>query len=126
MASVLRPPASGKLGERITLQRNTPTINSRGAEEMAWANLATAPTVWALVQGASGGEQIQDNRDLRVARHRITIRWRTDLTTDDRVIWHASGGDRTLAIDDINDPFDPPRVCLQLACYEVIGEAKIG
>lgn len=125
MAARLKYMHTGLLRERITFQRNTPTVNSRGAEARVWANLASVPSVWARVQGALGGERVQDNRELPVARHQITIRWRTDITPDDRIIWHASGGDRTLAIDDLGDP-DDMRQWLQLSCYEVVGEEAIG
>lgn len=125
MAARLDRMDAGSLRERITLQRNTPTVNSRGAETRGWADFASVPTVWARVQWAPGGERVQDNRELPVARHLITIRWRTDITPDDRVIWHASGGDRTLAIDDLGDP-DDMRQWLQLSCYEVVGEEAIG
>lgn len=125
MATRLHSMHIGLLDERITLQRNTPTVNSRGAETRVWANFASVPTVRARVQAAPGGERVQDNRELPVSRHTVTIRWRTDITPDDRVIWHASGGDRTLAIDDLGDP-DNMRRWLQLACYEVVGEEAIG
>lgn len=106
----------GKMRERITWQSFTVSQDAVGEPIKTWANLATAPTVWANVtpqpngeRFVSGGEQVLAELTLRV-----TIRYRTDLTVQMRGLW----GSRTLLVENVFDP-NSQREFLVLMCKEI-------
>jgi len=75
---------AGELRERITLQANTPTRDSTGAEVPHWADVAT---VWAHVVAVSGNESINQTVGVVAVAYQITIRDRDDLDPALRVIY---------------------------------------
>lgn len=105
----------GKLRQRITWQSATVSQDAYGEPIKTWANLGTNPTVWADIQAqpsgerfVSGGEQVQS-----VMRHKVKIRYRTDLTVQMRGVW----GSRYLYIENVNDP-DGRKALLLVTCRE--------
>lgn len=91
----MRALEAGEFRDYVTLQRVTESANAIGtAGTAAWANLATAPSVWALIEPLTGREALTGDRVQAEATHRIRIRHRTDLRAKDRVTL----GSRTFGI----------------------------
>lgn len=73
---------SGKLRQRIELQRKTETQNDIGYPEEAWV---TFDTVWADVRPEKGTEVLKANRDVATEYATVFIRYRDDVTALNRV-----------------------------------------
>lgn len=87
---------AGQFDQRIKLQSKSVTRNGIGEEVVSWVDTAT---VWARVEPIRGREffaaaQMQDATD-----HRITIRYRTGVTRDMRVMWGTTALDIVSVID---------------------------
>jgi SPP1 family predicted phage head-tail adaptor len=76
----------GTMRHRIALQNSTPSGDSRGGSSLSWA---TADTVWAEVKPLSGSEALRGMEMQDRITHRITIRFRDDITINakSRVLW---------------------------------------
>lgn len=71
------------LKRRITFQRATVTTDSDGVSTKTWEDFAT---VWAAFQESKRGKEFEGAAALEVEnRLDITLRFRTDLTTDMRI-----------------------------------------
>lgn len=83
---------AGKLRHRVTIQKNTPTRDTDGAEIDSWSNVAT---VWGAVEYLSGNERYVDfgAQDSATANVRITIRYRASLDPSMRVTWKGTAFD---------------------------------
>lgn len=75
---------AGKLDQRVTLQSVSSTTDAGGGRVETWATVAT---LWASVRPMSGRERLQADQLESPANYRVTIRRRTDLTTDKRILW---------------------------------------
>jgi SPP1 family predicted phage head-tail adaptor len=90
---------SSKLDQRLTIEKPSVAQDaSFGAESVTWSTLAT---VWGkvadVVNTRRGGEEtVEQNVRVRSSLTQITIRYRSDVTTDMRIQWTARG--RTLQI----------------------------
>lgn len=82
----------GELRERVTFQRRTEAVDSAGSVSLTWA---TAATVWARMEPVSASRPMVAERPEPRARWRLTIRYRSDLTSVDRVTWRS----RTFDLD---------------------------
>lgn len=88
----------GQLNRRITIQRKTVTLDpSYGTEVVTWVALATR--IAANVQDVLPGKSESAANGIRIATQptRIRIRYRSDVTSDMRVILHTAV-DRTCQI----------------------------
>lgn len=85
----MAPPAIGVLRDRVDLQSSTDSLDAFGQPARTWTTYAT---VWAKVQGQSGGEAQQANHQYSTVQYRITIRRRTDVSATHRAVW----GSKTL------------------------------
>ncbi len=83
----------GFLNRRIEI--DTPVATSDGS--FAWTPLAT---LWAGFSRLSVSERDEDGRSLGVVRWRFTIRWRTDVTSGNRIVY----GQRLFRIIATADP----------------------
>lgn len=98
--------AAGRMDRRITFQTFTESQDGAGEPVKTWANLATNPTVWAEVLPLaltmrSGGEEIfEADQVLAQAEARFRIRYRSDITTEMRVV-HASENFDILSVAEI-------------------------
>jgi len=79
----------GKLDQRVTLQRSTGTADGIGGTTQTWANITTAPTVWAKVTPRIGREAMENGRMNASAIATFTIRYRDDITELDRLQWRG-------------------------------------
>ncbi|WP_407280604.1 phage head closure protein [Aromatoleum evansii] len=87
---------AGQFDKRVTLQSKSVTRNSIGEEVVSWVDVAT---VWARVEPIRGREffaaaQMQDATD-----HRVTIRYRTGVVREMRVVWGSLTLDIVSVID---------------------------
>lgn len=103
----------GPLRERVTIERATRSADSSGGSVVSWAPLGHAPTVWARVEPLSGGEALQAMRLEARITHRVTLRWRDDVSATMRLVWRA----RVLNIRAVTNP-DERRRYLELLCEE--------
>lgn len=83
--------STGSLSERVTIEQEARTSNGQGGYTTGWSPLAT---VWAEVIPLSGDEAITAQVERAVARYRVSIRRRDDVTAKHRLIWRG----QTLAI----------------------------
>lgn len=108
----------GKLRHRITIQTPTITRSDRGAEVLTWADTAT---VYADIRTVGGQEQVIANQlETATLLHTITIRYRTGLTSKQRIKW----GTRYFAVEAIIERDNRLRM-LDLSCRELVGDAEV-
>ena len=72
----------GALDRRIVIEQAALSPDGGGGGAVTWTALAT---IWGQLQAVGGGEAAQGQRQFGAARHRITIRRRTDVTAAMRV-----------------------------------------
>lgn len=101
---------AGQLRQRITVQSATRTTDEGGGHTTTWADLAS---LWANVEALGGSERYAAQAVEGVADYTVTIRYRSDVTRLNRVLF----GDRTLAIRAAFDPDSSGRM-LVLLCRE--------
>ncbi len=101
---------AGKLREPLELMQPTRTKDAVGGTAVEWNLLAD---VWGEVVGAGGGETFDGVQVSAETTHVVTIRHRTDVTTDMRFNWDS----RVLEILSLSDP-DGRREFLILQCVE--------
>lgn len=89
--------AAGKLRERVTIERPVRTPDGAGGADVTWEALAT---VWAEVVALGGTEAALGERMEARAPHRVTIRFRDDVTAEMRLAWRGGA----LAIRGLRDP----------------------
>jgi SPP1 family predicted phage head-tail adaptor len=75
-------PDPGALRDRITIEREVSTDMGGGGSEVGWSQLAQ---VWAQILPARGGEQLQAAALGATTLYYITIRWRSDVTEQQRI-----------------------------------------
>jgi SPP1 family predicted phage head-tail adaptor len=101
---------AGRLRHRITLQEERPTRDSYKAEVLGWVDVAT---VWAAVEPLRGREYFSAQQVNSEVSHRVTIRYRSGVTSAMRVLF----GSRVLQIDGVINVNEQNRE-LQLMCIE--------
>lgn len=104
--------AAGKLDKRISIRAQTTSRNTLNQKLPVWTEI-TNGRVWAKVQPVSAREGMQANANQAELSHRITIRYRDDITPEMR-IWY---GTRQLAITGIRDPLEKHEY-LEITCVE--------
>jgi SPP1 family predicted phage head-tail adaptor len=68
---------TGTLRQRVSLQAEQRTSDTAGGYALAWTTLAT---VWANIKPITGKEVLAAGRLETRITHKITVRWRKDLT----------------------------------------------
>lgn len=106
----------GKLRERVTIQ-NRPAGNA-GTRGEPGGEFTDAQTVAAAVQYLSGTETQLARRQFATASHEVEMYWTPKLSTNSRLNWHASEGDRVLQVRGIEN-VDNANQWLILQCEEV-------
>lgn len=87
----------GKLDQRVTIQEPTEVRDASGGFTLTWANIGTAPTVWAAVEPSSAGETREGEKATARASYSVRMRYRADITAKIRLSWRG----RTLQIEGI-------------------------
>lgn len=82
-----QPYGAGELTERVTLRRYTETKNAYGTLSHTPSTVAT---VWALVRPLSGSERDRAQQTEERANYLVVIRYRSDLTEKDYIVWRGS------------------------------------
>lgn len=89
---------AGRLDRRITLQSSVATRDAAGGMVETWSDVAT---VWAQVRNLSAREvQLAAQRGAAV-KAAVTVRYRTGLATDMRVVFEDGSTAPILWIDEI-------------------------
>ena len=101
---------AGRLRHRVDLQSVAESQSGTGAVKRSWSTYAT---VWAEVRPAQGGERFTAQRVTAETTHTVRIRWRSGVTTADRVKFGA----RVFEIESILNPDERDRE-LVLLCKE--------
>lgn len=101
----------GDLKRRILIEQVGRARDAVGGQVEAWGELAT---VWAKVEPLSATERYWRQQTAGQASHRVTIRYRTDVTTKMRVSYNG----RRFEIRGVTD-VDDARAWLELSCDEL-------
>jgi SPP1 family predicted phage head-tail adaptor len=75
--------ASGQLTQRITIQTATQIPDRGGGRAKTWVN---SPAIWARVEPMKGDEVVFGMQISSRVTHKITIRYRSGLTTAQRIM----------------------------------------
>ncbi len=105
---------AGFMRERITIETQATGVAANGTPSGGWSSVCS---VRAAIKTLSGREGYEADQNTARFTHEILIRYRSDVTPDQRVTWGA----RTLHI--IGAVADPKRRQLTLQCDERIGNA---
>lgn len=105
---------AGRLRHRVTVQSQATVQNAYGEGVRSWSNVAE---VWAEVSPISARELFAAAQAQATTTHRITIRYRNDVTASCRVKF----GTRYFAIDGVMNP-DERNDRLLLLCTEGLVE----
>ena len=75
----------GPLRHRLTIEAGNPSDDGQGGQSDPWASPITVATVWGRIQPLRGAERPHAGQLDARHSHRITIRYREDVTTAQRV-----------------------------------------
>lgn len=78
----------GDLRDRVTVSAATTVADSLGGQATTWATLAT---VWGAWRNLTGREALQGQAVQSSTTHRLTIRYRSDVTVKMRATRGTSG-----------------------------------
>lgn len=104
--------SAGKLDKRISIRAQSTARDSLNQLVGTWTEI-TNGAVWAAVQPIRNSEAMQAMANQMETTHRVTIRYRTDVTAAHRVYY----GTRQFAIEGIRNP-DERGEYLELTCVE--------
>lgn len=80
----------GDLKQRVTVQESALTPDGSGGFTESWQAVAADPEIYAEIIPLSGGEQLRFHQLEITATHRITIRYRGDVTPAMRMVKSAT------------------------------------
>jgi SPP1 family predicted phage head-tail adaptor len=83
---------SGKLDQRVTLQRRTTVLDAVGHDTITWVDIAT---VWAEVQAVRGREFFAAAETQQEQTVKVRIRYRADVDMTCRLVWQGRNHDIT-------------------------------
>lgn len=106
---------AGLLRKRISIERLTETPDGGGGWTVTWAELDKA---WAYIKPLSGTESMVAMQLEDVITHDIVIRYRSDITAKDRIVYAG----RDFNIISVINPEERDK-WLQLRCEE--GTAQV-
>jgi SPP1 family predicted phage head-tail adaptor len=78
---------AGNLDRRITIQQNTPSVDSYGDEVESWADFKT---VWANVKRKSGKETVRSDQTVADASTMFKIRYLSGLHERMRISYNSA------------------------------------
>lgn len=108
---------AGPLRDRVTLQKLTESEDAYGDITEAWSD-AVGYRIPAKVVEKGARERIEAQAVGNVATHHVYMRYRNDVTPDQRLIWHDGETDRTLNIKTVIEV--KRREELDVECEEVV------
>lgn len=74
----------GRFGHRVTLQEKTQTDEAFGEE--TWSDISSPNPVWAKVRPMEGSEYFQGQQIDAKVTHVVSIRYRSDVTSHQRLL----------------------------------------
>ena len=80
---------SGKLDQMITLQSRSYVSDGAGGKTETWTDFATDANPWAAVKARFGREGTTSDQVTATATTTFTIRNRSDVSENDRIIWNS-------------------------------------
>ena len=90
----------GKLDRRITIQRKVLGSDASNQRKITgWTDIATYPEVWANVDEKSGSEVFQADQLVGLTVANFTIRYRTDVTIENRIVYNSKYYDIQAILD---------------------------
>lgn len=102
---------AGKLDKYVELQNYTEAPDATGHGVKTWA---TYDSVWAHLRTLSGNERIAAQQVKAIQTHEITIRYRSDVQVNHRVVY----GSRIWDIKDVRD-IDEQNREIRMRCVEI-------
>ena len=87
----------GDLDRQITIETNTPVQDETGDPVEGWSSVAT---VWAKIEKGRGRQRFVEEHELNSSALVFKIRYRTDFTVEDRVVYDSDNYD-IKAVDEI-------------------------
>lgn len=75
---------AGTLRHRVAIQSATQSVDDFGSPTATWTTLAT---VYARVEAISGREYFAAAQKQSEVTHRVTVRYRDDVTPTMRIMW---------------------------------------
>lgn len=114
-------PTIGELRWRVTFQEDTGAKGVGGFRSASWANIGSIPTVSAKIEPLGSGEEFAAGKETVRSKFKITVRFRTDITSAMRISTTLHGQSRLFDIDGIEYvPFEQRRWTV-LSCTELPG-----
>ena len=114
-------PSAGDLRDRIRIEQdNGGSRDAIGGTIPGWTTLPVGTSdnmLWAKVEPISQGEQWRRHQMNASANWKITLRYRSDITTKMRAVF----GDRSFEIRGLANP-DRVKRFLVLACEELVAK----
>ena len=107
---------AGQFSERVTIPQKQVSRSAIGEELVTWAAVAT---VWARVEPMRGREWFAAAQTQDATDHRVTIRYRTDVVREMRVLWGAVALDIVSVID-----VNAQRENLELMCLSGVRNGR--
>jgi SPP1 family predicted phage head-tail adaptor len=107
----MNAPTIGQLRQRVTLQAPVDAPDDIGAADRTFSAFAQ---VWARVETLSAQEQFIEQRLEQSRRCAVMIRWRSDVTSQMRIVFRG----RILVIRSVEDRDETPRF-LTCLCEEI-------
>ncbi|MDJ0449242.1 phage head closure protein [Methylocystis sp. JR02] len=86
----------GSMRERVTIQAQTQTINDAGEIATLWSDVGTC---WARIKPVKAVQVALAGRDDAVREYDMTIRFRTDVSTNSQIIWRERRFDVQSVVD---------------------------
>ena len=106
---------SGELRDRITIQGASSAPQPGGGKVKTWTDVGLP--IWAKIEPLSGGEAFAQGIARNTQFYRVTIRYRSDVTPANRIMW----GGVALNIRTAGDP-DPRGEALVMTAESGAGE----
>lgn len=75
----------GKLRHRLTIEEPIATPDTGGGKAIVWQALARSPVIWARIEPLSARITPVFGQNSHEATHKITLRFRDDLSPDMRL-----------------------------------------
>ncbi|MCA3000303.1 MAG: phage head closure protein [Rhodocyclaceae bacterium] len=103
---------AGRLDKRISIRSQSASRDALNQKILTWTEIANG-AVWAHVAPVRASESFAALANQQKLSHRVTIRYRSDVTPDMRLFYGA----RQLAITGIRNP-DERGEYLEITCIE--------
>lgn len=107
---------AGEFDQRVTIQQKSVARAANGEEIITWSDVAQ---VWAKVEPIRGNELFAAAQMQDVSDHRVTIRYRTGIVREMRVVWRGDPLDIVSVVD-----VKAARVNLELMCIQGVRNGR--